>query len=211
MWGNSPVTGEFPSQRPVTRSFDVCFDLRLNKRLSKHRDATDLRCHHAHYDVTVIWRELTVWWWEPTVFFMSMFRVHCSQVGVLTWGYWGFSMPCLLSRGHWGWLANTFTLPCNYSQGKLAWGSWWYLLHIGFCYNDVTWTMRCLDHLQHGYLFNSLFRLTTVIRKLHCATLPAISEEKYKCPHRRPPMRKALPFHDIIMTCYLSSSTLIQK
>ena len=33
--GNSPVTGEFPSQRPVTRSFDVFFDLRLNKRLSK--------------------------------------------------------------------------------------------------------------------------------------------------------------------------------
>ena len=33
--GNSPVTGEFPSQRPVTRSFDVVFDLRLNKRLIK--------------------------------------------------------------------------------------------------------------------------------------------------------------------------------
>ena len=33
--GNSPVPGEFPAQRPVTRSFDVCFDLRLNKRLSK--------------------------------------------------------------------------------------------------------------------------------------------------------------------------------
>ena len=33
--GNSPVTGEFPSQRPVTRSFDVFFDLRLNKPLSK--------------------------------------------------------------------------------------------------------------------------------------------------------------------------------
>ena len=28
-------TGEFPSQRTVTRSFDVFFDLRLNKRLSK--------------------------------------------------------------------------------------------------------------------------------------------------------------------------------
>ena len=27
--------GEFPPQRPVTRSFDVFFDLRLNKRLSK--------------------------------------------------------------------------------------------------------------------------------------------------------------------------------
>ena len=33
--GNSPVTGEFPAQRPVTRSFDVFSDLRLNKRLSK--------------------------------------------------------------------------------------------------------------------------------------------------------------------------------
>ena len=33
--GHSPVPGEFPSQRPVTRSFDVYFDLRLNKRLSK--------------------------------------------------------------------------------------------------------------------------------------------------------------------------------
>ena len=33
--GNSPVTGEFPPQRPVTRSFDVYFDLRPNKRLSK--------------------------------------------------------------------------------------------------------------------------------------------------------------------------------
>ena len=33
--GNSPVTGEFPAQRPVTRSFAVFFDLRLNKPLSK--------------------------------------------------------------------------------------------------------------------------------------------------------------------------------
>ena len=33
--GNSPVTGEFPAQRPVTRTFCVFFDLRLNKRLSK--------------------------------------------------------------------------------------------------------------------------------------------------------------------------------
>ena len=30
--GNSPVNGEFPSQRPMTPSFGVFFDLRLNKR-----------------------------------------------------------------------------------------------------------------------------------------------------------------------------------
>ena len=34
--GNSPVTGGFPAQRPVTRNFDVFFDLRRNQRLSKH-------------------------------------------------------------------------------------------------------------------------------------------------------------------------------
>ena len=33
--GNSPVTGEFSAQRPVTWSFDVFFDLHLNKRSSK--------------------------------------------------------------------------------------------------------------------------------------------------------------------------------
>ena len=33
--GKPPVTGGFPSQRPVTRGFDVFFDLRLNKRSNK--------------------------------------------------------------------------------------------------------------------------------------------------------------------------------
>ena len=33
--GNSPVPGEFPTQRLVTRSFDVYFDLRPDKRLGK--------------------------------------------------------------------------------------------------------------------------------------------------------------------------------
>ena len=33
--GEFTSPGEFPAQRPVTRSLDVFFDLRLNKRLSK--------------------------------------------------------------------------------------------------------------------------------------------------------------------------------
>ena len=32
---NSPVNGEFPTQRPMTRRFDVFFDLPPNERLSK--------------------------------------------------------------------------------------------------------------------------------------------------------------------------------
>ena len=33
--GNPPVAGGFQSQRPVTQSFDILYDLRLNKRLRK--------------------------------------------------------------------------------------------------------------------------------------------------------------------------------
>ena len=58
--GNSPVTGEFPTQRPVTRIFDVFFDLHLNKRLSKNREAGDLRRHNVHYGVTVMLSEIWI-------------------------------------------------------------------------------------------------------------------------------------------------------
>ena len=51
--GNSPVTSEFPAQRPVKRSFDVFFDLRLNKLLSLS-EAGDLKRHRTHCDVTVM-------------------------------------------------------------------------------------------------------------------------------------------------------------
>ena len=43
--GNPLVTTGFPSQRPVTQSFDDFFDLHLNKWY-----AGDLRRHHTHYD-----------------------------------------------------------------------------------------------------------------------------------------------------------------
>ena len=53
--GNSPVTGEFPAQRPVTRSFHIFFDLCLNKRLSKQWWGCWFQMPpRAHYDVTVI-------------------------------------------------------------------------------------------------------------------------------------------------------------
>ena len=52
--GNSPVIGEFPEQKLVTQSFDLFFDMRLNKTLSIHREAGDLRHHRTHHDVTVM-------------------------------------------------------------------------------------------------------------------------------------------------------------
>ena len=53
--GNSPVVpGEFTAQRPVTRGFDVFFDLRLNKRLSKQSWGWWFETLPSHYDVTVM-------------------------------------------------------------------------------------------------------------------------------------------------------------
>ena len=57
--GNSPVIGEFPARRPVTRIFDVFFDLGLINSWVNSGKAGDLRRHLAHYDVTVMWRQTT--------------------------------------------------------------------------------------------------------------------------------------------------------
>ena len=60
--GNSPITNEFPAQMSVTASFEVFFDLRLNKRFSKQswgwwfempsrlawRHCNDLSMHLSH-------------------------------------------------------------------------------------------------------------------------------------------------------------------
>ena len=55
--GKPPVTGGFPSQRPVTQSFDVFFDQRPNKRPSKQsrrrRIETPSRSLWRHFNVCV--------------------------------------------------------------------------------------------------------------------------------------------------------------
>ena len=66
--GNSPIIGEFPAQRPVTRSFDVSFDLRLNKRLRKQS-----------------WR----WWFETP---SSPLWRHCNRRQCKRWDF--IANPC---------------------------------------------------------------------------------------------------------------------
>ena len=58
--GNSPVTDEFPSQSPVTRSLDIFFICAWINGWVNNREAGDLRRHHAHYDVTVLLRTVLV-------------------------------------------------------------------------------------------------------------------------------------------------------
>ena len=66
--GNSQVTGEFPAQRPVTRSFDIFFHLCLNKRLSKQSGG---------------------WWFETLVMdsLPVLLRVAFTFVGPILWSF----------------------------------------------------------------------------------------------------------------------------
>ena len=52
--GNSPVAGEFPAQRPVTRSFDIFLICVWINGWVNNREAGDLRCYRTYYDVTVM-------------------------------------------------------------------------------------------------------------------------------------------------------------
>ena len=56
--GNSPVTGEFPAQRPVTRSFDVSLICARINGWVNNGEAGDLRRLRAHYDVIAMYRRL---------------------------------------------------------------------------------------------------------------------------------------------------------
>ena len=72
--GNPPVTGEFPSQRPVTRSYEVFFDPRLNERLSKQSrrrwfetPSPSLWCHCNVYKTLKRWWNIIL----PVLFIVS--------------------------------------------------------------------------------------------------------------------------------------------
>ena len=51
--GNSPVAGEFPAQRPVTRSLFSLICVWINGWVNNH-EPDDLRRYRAHYDVIVL-------------------------------------------------------------------------------------------------------------------------------------------------------------
>ena len=69
--GNSPVPDEFPAQRPVTWSFDVFFDLCLNKRSSKQSwgwwfqtPSCSLWCH-CNDQEAITWAKAGLLWGTP--------------------------------------------------------------------------------------------------------------------------------------------------
>ena len=77
--GNPPVTGGFPSQRPVTRSFDVFFDLRLNKRLS-----TQSICRWFETPLHSLWRHCNDQLVNFFMFWYDIFVNHQITTAVIS-------------------------------------------------------------------------------------------------------------------------------
>ena len=77
--GNSSAAGEFPLQRPVTRSFDVFFDLRMNKRLSIQSRRRWLETPSRH-----LWRHCNV----------NMQAIVDNQGHSVNWGHDADSIIC---------------------------------------------------------------------------------------------------------------------
>ena len=90
------VTGEFHSQRPVTRRFDIFYDLRLNKRLSKRSESwwfeTPQRSIWRHCNVTpsinnthyleVVYHYVTLRHLSPFIgakFAINLWSTTCTQ------------------------------------------------------------------------------------------------------------------------------------
>ena len=136
--GNSPATGEFPTQRPVTRSFDAFFDLRLKKRLSKR-----LWCWRFGTPSRPLWRHCNdrphkrlewhhpctletdnksrtknyIWWkWQgPYFVYISFFHIFVQKLTLDMRIY--------------------FSLLCRYC------GCWWS--------GALTWSVRSHSTVQH--------------------------------------------------------------
>ena len=78
--GNSPVTGEFPSQRPVTRGFDVVFDLSLKNRWVNNRKDGDFGCHRAHYDVIVMFLDCLTCMCHPHIAEYPIYNLQVREI-----------------------------------------------------------------------------------------------------------------------------------
>ena len=76
--GKSPVTGEFPAQRPVTRSFNFFLICAWIHGWVNNCEAGGLRRHHAHYDVIVMYRLA----WNELIWDLECVHFQISQLNI---------------------------------------------------------------------------------------------------------------------------------
>ena len=192
---NSMVTGEFPSQRPVTWSFDVFFDLRLNKWLSKQSWGWWFETPSSS-----LWRhcnDLEIWWMAlknnraPLLTYFKLCASFCShwwiQTGVTVqkppiWVKIGdFLSPVTLKFDRWPWktigslfyatssYVHHFIAICEFKlelwSGKIA---NWGSICIDLCHLDL-WPLTltfCMDITFVNGNNCQKFEVDTMIRSL---------------------------------------------
>ena len=199
--GNSPVPGEFPAQRPVTRRFDVFFDLRPNKRLSKQ-----WWCWWIETPSRSLWRHRNG---LPLVLLNGLSKlaeiptIHLSQqrkARKFNSNFLQFSYPQSISRSANHRSSNNSQLEaCLIPVYRPAWP----LDH------SIQWrhNKRVIisDHQRFHCLLNCwIKRSSKKTSKLRVTGLCAgIHRWPVNSPHKRPVTRKMLPFDDVIIeiTC----------
>ena len=120
--GNPQVANGFPWQRPVTETFDVFFDVRLNRRLRNSPVGGDLRRHGAHCAVTVmncvnIFYGCTAYKWHRWAWLLLLNSSallsysHLDSLHIIT--------KCMLSWGQSAayYVATSISNPCGNFKG----------------------------------------------------------------------------------------------
>ena len=109
--GNSPMAGEFPAQRPVTQ-WTLMFIMiwAWTNVWANNREAGDLRCHRAHYNIIVMidcwkfnfvgplrawqcWLEWRSSWWCER---------RCKDIRSSLWGRWEWNRLVASEGRHMG-------------------------------------------------------------------------------------------------------------
>ena len=125
--GNSSVTDEFPSQKEVMRSFDVCFDLRLNKGFGKRSRRrwleTPSRSLRRHFNLSR--SRLDVVNGQITLNEISIRKRRAYVRGDATW-------QCVLGEN------TTHIFPARFSWNTIG-VSWRiisirYIMHLHYCW-----------------------------------------------------------------------------
>ena len=166
---NSTVTGDFPAQRPVTRNFDVFFDLRLNKRFSKQswgwwfETPSRPLWRHSNADFAKLIFD------DQMTSFGTLYEIETDLVADLCFCLKiNLTVKCLPS------VSNVYK-PYSPMENRqsLRWASAWQLISIRN--NAVTWK-RFQYHwfLKWGILYNwALFKINS------CCKVCNISSVQY--------------------------------
>ena len=146
--GNSPVTGEFPSQRPVTRCFDVFFDLRLNKPSSKQARGwwfeTPSRSLWRHCNVTAKNCIIHGGLWLPLV--LPEISYQSIQHDILVDDNYFLYMYRAVTSGHF-----------NHLQTEISWTS----IEVRACTSNYTLT-KVWDVTMHTNFLNIMNKVSRI-------------------------------------------------